>query len=78
MPDAHKESPVGALRALALVGQVGLVVAIPIAAGAVLGAWLDARWQAGGLVTVLAVLLGLAGGLTGAVRLLLKETRWKH
>lgn len=78
MPDPQKESPAGALRALALVGQLGLIVALPIAGGAVLGAWLDARWNSGGLVTVGAVLLGLAAGLGGAAGLLLKETRWKH
>jgi hypothetical protein len=78
MPDPQKESPIGALSALALIGQVGLMVALPVAGGAVLGAWLDARWNARGLITVAAVLLGLVAGLAGAVRLLLKETRWKH
>ena len=77
MPDPRQHRPVTALTALALVGQVGLAVALPVAGGAFLGAWLDARWNLGGLATALLILAGLTAGLAAAIRMLLKEARWK-
>jgi hypothetical protein len=67
----------GAMRALALVGQLGLVFAIPVVAGAMAGAWLDKQTDAG----VLFLLAGLAAGLLiggfGAYRIIIREINWK-
>ena len=66
------------LRALALVGQVGLTVAIPTVAGVFTGRYLDRRFGGTGLVLVGMLLLGVAVGLYCACRILLREVDWKH
>lgn len=71
MTDRRDE--VRALAALALVGQVGLLVAVPLAGGAWLGAWLDARLGTGGLALLAGIGLGLAGGAWGAWRVVTRE-----
>lgn len=65
-------------RALALVGQLGLVMALPIVAGVVGGVYLDAWLGGKGLVLVVMILLGIGGGVAGVYRLLAKEISWKR
>jgi hypothetical protein len=71
MPDRRDE--VGAMTALALVGQVGLMVVAPLAAGVWLGVWFDAWLGTGGVALVAGVVLGLAGGVWGAWRVIARE-----
>jgi predicted F0F1-ATPase subunit len=73
VPTPVHPNELSALSALALIGQLGLVVAVPIAAGAVAGAWLDARLDTRGLCTIGLIVLGLAGGIAGAWRIIKRE-----
>ena len=65
-----KGSSFGVAQGLALVTELGLSVAIPIALGALLGSYLDERYGGHGLVFVPVFLLGLAAGLYNGYRLL--------
>ena len=67
-----------ALRALALVGQLGLVMAAPIVLGVLGGVYLDAWLGDTGLVLIGMILLGVGGGVAGVYRLLAKEISWKR
>ncbi len=62
-----------AMSAMVLVGQLGLVVVVPIVVGALAGAWLDARAGTRGLFVIGLLLLGLGGGLMGAWRIVMRE-----
>ncbi|MBN2311782.1 MAG: AtpZ/AtpI family protein [Candidatus Hydrogenedentes bacterium] len=76
MPKTPDNADRQGLRALALVGQLGLVVAACIVSGVGAGVVLD-RWLGGrGLVLVAMVLLGVAAGAYAAYRLLAKEIPW--
>jgi len=55
-------------RALALVGQVGLYIAIPMVLGAFLGQFLDRTIHSAPLATIIGLLLGLAAGVALVVR----------
>ena len=74
----NRGNDIGALRALALVGRLGLTIALPVAAGAWFGAFLDHRFGWKGLFVVLGVLAGLVLGAVGVVRLLMKEMSWNR
>ena len=69
----NRESETQALSALALVGSVGLTVAMPIVAGVVVGVYLG-----GGLVLIGTLMFGLAGGLYGAYRILIRDVPWNR
>ena len=58
------------LRAAALVSQLGIVVAVPIAAGTMLGVAVDDRMGETGLFVVVGILLGVAAGMVSAYRIL--------
>jgi ATP synthase protein I len=58
---------------LALVGQLGFTIAIPIALLAILGSYLDGRFHTGYLFVLLGLLLGLISGIYGAYRLLTRS-----
>ena len=66
------------MSALALVGQLGFVVAVPIVAGVIAGKYLDAWLGSSGLILAGMILLGVAAGLYGAYRVLVKEITWKR
>jgi ATP synthase protein I len=55
---------------LAMVGQLGFAVAVPIVLGVVVGNRLDKWLDAHGLILVALILLGVAGGVYSAYRLL--------
>lgn len=63
-PGRHRE--MGALSALALVGQVGFSVAIPIVAGVLAGVYLENRFDSRGIVLIAMIGLGIAAGVAGA------------
>ena len=73
MPDKGARPPGPGLQPIYLIGQLGLTVAIPIVLGAVLGHYLDERYTLGGIATAGGALAGLAAGIGGAIRLLVKE-----
>ena len=62
-------------RSLALVGQIGFVVVIPIVAGVFAGLYLFRRFGSA-LLFVACIVLGVVGGLLAAYRLLAKEIDW--
>jgi len=65
-----KRPPPSAWGSLALVGQLGLTIALPIALGAIGGNFLDGYVHTGHLFVLLGLLLGLTSGIYGAYRLL--------
>ena len=65
------------VTAFALLGQLGLTVAIPIVLGGIVGKYLDTWPHTRGIVLLLTILLGIAAGAYGAYRLLAKELNWK-
>ena len=74
--DAH--TPVTVWTAAALLGQLGLVVSIPIIGGVALGAWGMRHWGGGPWMVVVGIVLGIALGAYGAVRIVLREIPWNR
>ncbi len=63
----------GYLKAFALLGQLGLYIALPILGGVLIGSHLDSHFSTGGVLTVVGILLGLVSGLRGAYVLIMKS-----
>lgn len=70
----NKDGPSGPspYMALALLGQLGLSVALPIVAAVFLGNYLDRYLGAHGVVLVFALLLGIIAGAYDAWKLIVK------
>ena len=66
----NKKQPPSVWGSLALVGQLGLTIAVPIALLAILGNYLDGVVHSGYVFLLLGLLLGLISGIYGAYRLL--------
>lgn len=64
-----KKEPPSVWGSLALVGQLGLTIAIPLALGTILGNYLDGITNIKLLFVFLGLLLGLIVGIYGAYRL---------
>ena len=64
-----KKEPPSVWGSLALVGQLGLTIAIPLALGTILGNYLDGITHITLLFVFLGLLLGLIVGIYGAYRL---------
>jgi ATP synthase protein I len=64
-----KKEPPSVWGSLALVGQLGLTIAIPLALGTILGNYLDGLTNIKLLFVFLGLLLGLIVGIYGAYRL---------
>ena len=73
MPTPPKPPDTSFLRSLALVGQVGLVMAASIAFGVTFGIVVDRRFEAGGLILIPMIIGGVAAGGYLAYRILAKE-----
>jgi ATP synthase protein I len=70
MSQKRPDSNAGFYRALALVGQVGFFIALPMVLGALGGRFLDQTLHdKAPLATILGLLLGLAAGVALVVRL---------
>ncbi len=54
---------------LALMGQLGFTIAIPLALGAILGNYLDGTFHTSHFILLFGLLLGLISGIYGAYRL---------
>ncbi len=78
MPESKKPSELSGLSALALVGQVGLVVAAGIVGGVAAGVYLDRFFNAKGIILVVMVFFGILAGIYGAYRIIIKEIPWSH
>lgn len=65
------------LEALALCGQLGLTLAIPIVLGAVAGHWLDGKLKTGMIFLILLLILGIAAGIIGAYNQVMSVTKKK-
>ncbi|HEX9057696.1 MAG TPA: AtpZ/AtpI family protein [Ktedonobacterales bacterium] len=55
--------------ALALLGQVGLIIVIPLLIGIFIGLFIDQRLHTTPVATLIGLLLGLAVGVYGVYRL---------
>jgi ATP synthase protein I len=71
------DSNLGAYAAVALLGQLGLTVALPIILCAVAGKYLDAWLHTHGVLLLVLLVFGIAAGGYGAYRLLAKDLNWK-
>jgi Putative F0F1-ATPase subunit Ca2+/Mg2+ transporter len=67
-----------AFMALGMVGQLGFAVSIPMVLGGLAGKYLDGWLHAHGIVLILMLLCGIAGGIYGAYLVLAKALRWKQ
>ncbi len=72
MPD-RKSPEAESLRALAFVGWVGTVMAASIVGGLVAGIYLDRWLGAHGIVLVVMILAGIAGGAITVYRMLTRD-----
>lgn len=70
-----KQTDVSVLGALALVGQLGIVMAIPVAAGVWLGSYLDGMLGTRVVCLLAGLFLGLGGGAFGVYGVLKKELK---
>ena len=77
MSQRKPDSDWSTFTAFALVGQLGLTVALPIVLCGFIGNYLDTWLHAHRIVLLLMLLLGIAAGVYGAYRLLAKELNWK-
>lgn len=79
MPGTGKsDSPLKGLEALALVGQLGLIMAVAIVGGVVAGSYLDRLMGGTGLFVAGGIFLGIGGGIAGVAAILVKEIPWKR
>jgi ATP synthase protein I len=65
----NKKPPPSVWESLALAGQLGFTIAVPLALGAILGNYLDGVTHQNTLFLLLGLLLGLVIGIYGAYRL---------
>ncbi len=75
--DKDKSGWGASLAPLTLITQLGLTMAIPIVLGAMAGHWLDVKFGTEAIFSVILILLGIAGGIAGAWRLVASVTKWK-
>jgi ATP synthase protein I len=66
--DRQRTSLRSGLEAFALITQLGLTIALPVVLGAAAGHWIDGKLGTGLVFFLILLLLGLAGGFTGAYR----------
>jgi ATP synthase protein I len=65
-----KNEPPSVWGSLGLAGALGLVIALPLALGSILGNYLDGLTHTKDMYLLLGLLLGLIIGILGAYRLL--------
>jgi F0F1-type ATP synthase assembly protein I len=68
-PDGRGQS----MAALALIGQLGFIMVACILGGFLVGMYLDRQLGTSPLVTILALLAGVAGGMVAVYRLVVKS-----
>ena len=65
-----KKKSTKVIWAIALFSQLGLSMAIPIIAGAMLGGYLDKKYNTNATFLIIFLLLGIFAGFTGSYRLI--------
>lgn len=65
-----KKKSTKVIWAIALFSQLGLSMAIPIIAGAMLGSYLDKKYSANATFLIIFLLLGIFAGFMGSYRLI--------
>ncbi|MEI8217240.1 MAG: AtpZ/AtpI family protein [Eubacteriales bacterium] len=60
------------LQAFSLISQIGIVVAIPIVLGAILGNFIDNKLGTGSIASIILILLGVAIGFKSAYSLIMR------
>jgi hypothetical protein len=79
MPNPRNSNgPLAGLSALGLVGQLGLVMSLPIVGGVLAGVYLDGWLGGGGALVAVGVLVGIGAGIAGVYGILKRETTWKR
>lgn len=73
MKAARNEGEGSIWRYLGLLGMVGWSIVVPMALGALIGWWMDTRWQGGDTWTLILLLLGLVVGCVNAWRTITSE-----
>ncbi len=73
----HKGS-MSYIRALGLVGTLGLVVVLPLTVAVVVGVWLDTRLNGHGLIIASSIIIGIMVGFYSAYKLIMKDLPWNH
>ncbi len=63
------------LLALGLVSQIGLMMAISIGGGWLVGSFLDARFQTGFTLSVVGLIFGVIGGFIVVYRLMMRTIK---
>ena len=61
------------LRYIVLVAQIGINLALPIAGGTYVGAYLDQKFSTGSVFLFIGTLLGIFSGIYGAYKLISHE-----
>ena len=65
-----KKKSTKVIWAIALFSQLGLSMAIPIVAGAMLGGYLDRKYNANATFLIIFLLIGIFAGFMGSYRLI--------
>lgn len=76
--NVQHSSGVNYIRALSLVGLLGLMVVLPVVGAVMVGVWLDTRLNGHGLVIAGAIIIGVITGFYGAYKLIMKDLPWNH
>ncbi len=63
------------LQYFAILAQIGLNVALPIAGGVYVGAYLDQRFSTGSAFLISGTLLGVFAGVSGVIRILSRDLK---
>jgi F0F1-type ATP synthase assembly protein I len=75
--EKKKTAMSASLESLTLISQLGLTIATPIVLGALAGHWIDGKLGTGTIFFLILLCLGIAGGVTGAYRLVMLVAKQK-
>ena len=73
MSEAPEPSEMSWLATFTLIAQIGLIVVVPATLGAVGGLYADRALEGNGVILFGGIALGVAAGLYGAFRLMVKQ-----
>lgn len=73
MSKAPEPSDMSWMATFTLIAQIGLIVVVPAALGAVGGLYADRAFQGDGVILLGGIAVGVGAGLYGAFRLMVKQ-----